>query len=464
MEMDARGNNTRIKRHLTVALTSILMLIGGLFSLNGWGQADRGSISGTLTDSTGAVIPGAQVSVTESATGVGYSGGTTNDHGAYQIVNLPIGKYSLVFKKEGFKQFDRNGITVSASQEAKVDVKLQVGGTSETVTVTSDAAVLDSYTGTESTSVQGSAIQELPLSIAGGRNAQAFAVMVVPSVNVGTGVNGDASSGISIGGSLSQSNNVMVDGVDADAGYQGGGAASSGWGNASPGVEAVREVQVQTSGIDAESSQTGGGTLQYELKSGTDKLHGSAFGFLTNEAFDANSWSNNYWMAYCNGAGAGSSGQCPAAVAATSTTPSVEGYEQLYRRPTDRLKDWGFSAGGPIWKHHTFIFGAYERYNQNTMAWGANETTVPTTNMLAGISASCLPMPVSLGLRRTRLQAAPALALPTHLPASPAPPGISMPPAIPSTTELSSTPRIPARCFRQHDSLRQHKRPGAGRH
>ena len=100
--MDARGNNTRIKRHLTVALTSILILIGGLFSLNCWGQADRGSISGTVTDSTGAVIPGAQVSVTESATGVGYSGGTTNDHGAYQIVNLPIGKYSLVFKKDGF--------------------------------------------------------------------------------------------------------------------------------------------------------------------------------------------------------------------------------------------------------------------------------------------------------------------------------------------------------------------------
>jgi hypothetical protein len=155
---------------------------------------------------------------------------------------------------------------------------------------------------------------------------------------------------------------------------KGGAAASSGWGNASPGVEAVREVQVETSGIDAESSQTGGGTLQYELKSGTDKLHGSAFGFLTNEAFDANSWSNNYWMAYCNGRGCGFQWAMPSCRAATSTTPSVEGYQQLYRRPTDRLRDWGFSGGGPIWKRHTFIFGAYERYNQNTMAWGANET------------------------------------------------------------------------------------------
>ena len=193
-------------------------------------------ISGVVADATGAVLPGVRVSVTDTSTGVDYSGSATNDRGVYQIVNLPVGKYSLMFRMEGFKQYEREGVTVSASQEAKVDVNLQVGGTSATVTVTSDAAALDSYTSTEATSVEGSAIQELPLSIAGGRNAQAFAVMVVPSVNVGTGVNGDASSGISIAGSLSQSNNVMVDGVDADAGYQGGGAASSGWGNASPGV------------------------------------------------------------------------------------------------------------------------------------------------------------------------------------------------------------------------------------
>jgi hypothetical protein len=294
MEMVAKRNNTRSKRPLTIVLMTMLMLFGGAFSPNGWGQADRGSISGTVTDSTGAVIADAQVSITDSATGVRFSGGNTNDNGVYQLLNLPVGKYTLAFERVGFKRYDRSGVTISASQQVKVDVKLQIGSITETVTVTSDAAVLDTYTGTESTTVQGSAIQELPLSIAGGRNAQAFAVMVVPSVNVGTGVNGDASSGISIGGSLSQSNNVMVDGVDSDAGYQGGGAASSGWGSASPGVEAVREVQVQTSGIDAESSQTGGGTLQYELKSGTDKLHGSAFGFLTNEAFDANSWSNNY--------------------------------------------------------------------------------------------------------------------------------------------------------------------------
>ena len=195
---------------------------------------------------------------------------------------------------------DQTPATTSVEQQVQADVRLTVGAASETVTVTGDAAVLDTTTGTESTSVAGTAIEELPLSIAGGRNASAFAVMVVPSVNNGVGVAGYATSGVTVANSLTQSNNVMVDGIDADAGYQGGAAASAGWGNASPGVEAVREVQVETSGIDAEASQTGGGTFQYELKSGTDQIHGSAFGFLTNEALDANSWSNNYWMAYCN--------------------------------------------------------------------------------------------------------------------------------------------------------------------
>src|ERR1035437_4780315 len=214
--MKSKRNRVPIERHFPIALIAILVLFAGLSCPYGWGQSDRGSISGTVVDPTGAVVSGVQVSITDSATGVDYPGSTTNDRGIYQIVNLPIGKYSLVFKREGFKQYDRNGITVSASQEAKVDVKLQVGGISETVTVNSDAAVLDSYTATEATSVAGSAIEELPLPIAGGRNAAAFAVMVVPTVNAGQGVAGYATSGISIANSLTQSNNVMVDGIDAD--------------------------------------------------------------------------------------------------------------------------------------------------------------------------------------------------------------------------------------------------------
>ena len=219
----------QLTRHLRIALIAILVLFAGFNSRNSWGQTDRGSISGTVLDPTGAAVGGVQVTIIDSVTKVQYSGSITNDRGVYEILNLPVGKYSLAYKRDGFKQVDRNGITVSAAQQVQVDVRLSVGAASETVTVTGDAAVMDTSTGTESTSVAGSAIEELPLSIAGGRNASAFAVMVVPSVNNGVGVAGYATSGVTVANSLTQSNNVMVDGIDADAGYQGGAAASAGF-------------------------------------------------------------------------------------------------------------------------------------------------------------------------------------------------------------------------------------------
>jgi hypothetical protein len=340
-------------RLITAALIAFLLVSASLLSPKGWAQADRGSISGTVVDPTGLPVKGVQVSITELVKGVSYTGSTTDDRGVYRIINLPIGTYSLSFKATGFKQYDQTGITLVAAQDARVDVKLQVGSVIETVTVTTDADLIDTYSATEATTVNALAIQELPLSIMGGRNAISFANMAVPTVGGGIVAN-----------SLTVSSNVMVDGVDADATLQGQ--------QQPPGVEAVQEVQVQTSGIDAEAAQTGGGTFQYELKSGTNQFHGSAFAFRTNEALDANHWDNNYWLAYCAAAGAGSSEQCPT------------DYKHVYKRPFDRLKDWGFSAGGPIWKKHTFVFGAYERYNQNTMAWAPNSITVPTSKMLSG--------------------------------------------------------------------------------
>ena len=156
--MEDRKDSMRIKgvyeRQLRARFIAILMLFGALFTLNGWGQADRGTISGTVVDPTGLAVSGVEISITESATGASYPGVITNDTGAYNIINLPLGKYSLLFQKQGFKQYNRNGITVSAAQQAKVDIKLQVGGSSETVTVTANATVVDSTTATEATSLQ----------------------------------------------------------------------------------------------------------------------------------------------------------------------------------------------------------------------------------------------------------------------------------------------------------------------
>src|ERR1022692_2948620 len=130
------------ERQLRATFIAILMIFGALFTVNGWGQADRGAISGTVVDPTGLPVSGVEISIIESATGASYPGAITNDTGAYNIINLPLGKYSLSFKRQGFKQYNRNGVTVSAAQQAKVDIMLLVGGSSETVTVTANAAVV----------------------------------------------------------------------------------------------------------------------------------------------------------------------------------------------------------------------------------------------------------------------------------------------------------------------------------
>ncbi len=363
--MDAHWKNTWLRSRAALVVL-MLVMAAWLLPTSAVGQTDRGSISGAVVDPKGLPVTGVQVLLTDTVTGVPYPLATTDGSGEYHFVNLPIGRYALVFTRDGFKRYERNGITVAVSQEAKVNAKLQIGGTSQTVTVTSDADLIDSSTATEATNVSGATIDELPTSIQGGRNIASFIPTIVPAVNT-------VGWGLSVGNSLTQSINTMVDGIDSDVGYEGT--------SQPPGFEAVRAVQVETSGIDAESAQTGGGTIQYELKSGTNELHGSAFGIITNEALDANSWSNNYFLGYCAASGAGSSEQCPA------------DYRNEYRRPNDRHTDWGFSAGGPIWKKHTFIFGAYERYNQNTFAWTANQTTVPTTQMLGGDFSQLLTAP-----------------------------------------------------------------------
>ncbi len=125
---------------------------------------------------------------------------------------------------------------------------------------------------------------------------------------------------------------TSVDGVSADSGIQGIVNA--------PGMDSIDQFQVQTSGISAASSQTGGGELMYELKSGTNSLHGSAFGLLANEDLNANDWATNYFLAQC--------------------APGDNACAAPYARPMFRYYDWGFSAGGPIWKKHTFIFGSYD--------------------------------------------------------------------------------------------------------
>jgi hypothetical protein len=325
-----------------------------------WAQVDRGSITGTVTDPTGAVIPGVSVSVVEAQTGVHYKGDTTTELGFYRILNLPIGSYTLLFERDGFKSYSRGGVTVSMAQNVTLNAKLAIGSRSDSVTVTADASYLSAQDATVSSTVTGEVITDLPLTADGGRDVRNFARSVVPTYSTVQG--SQLGYNNSIAGSQTVSQATSVDGVSADSGLYG---IVNG-----PGMDAINQFQVQTSGISAASAQTGGGELMFELKSGTNTIHGSAFGFVTNEWMNANTWDNKYWLSDCK--------------AGDTTSQCSSTWKKDYARPRNRYHDWGFSAGGPIWKNHTFVFGAYEKFHKMNMTYSANSQTVPTTKMLDG--------------------------------------------------------------------------------
>ena len=324
-------------------------------------QVDVATINGTVTDPSGAVISGVKVTATSVETGRQVFG-VSNEVGNYNIPNLPLGHYSLRFECSGFDIFERRGIQLQIGQTVAIDTTLTIGSAQQTVTVTADVPLADTEEPTISTNLTAKSMTELPLDVSGGRDVTTFAYSVVPTT---TGGNYSGH----IAGSQDSTKNVIVDGTDASAGLQGFVQVI--------GMESVQEMQVQTSGISAEAGGTGGGVLIMELKSGTNKYHGSAYGFLANADLNANAWDSNYFLSQC----ASGDSACRAA----------------YGRATDNFKDWGLSSGGPIWKNHIFAFGDFERYNQQQLQYGQQQATVPATAFLNGDFSALLSGPINDG-------------------------------------------------------------------
>ena len=325
----------------------------------GHAQINVGSINGTVTDSSNAVVVGVAVSVVNNATGVAYSA-LTNETGTYRIPELPTGTYSATFKKPGFSTINRTNIEIRIGQDVAINEVLAAGSINETINVTSDVPILETGRATVNLNLGSEALTDLPLDVTGGRDITAFAYSLA-ATTTGSNFSGH------IAGSQDMTKNVIVDGADAIAGLQGF--------IQSVGMESVKQFEIQTSGISAEGARTGGGNLVMELKSGTNKFHGSAYGFLANEILDANTWDNKYFLSQC--------------------APGDITCDNLYRRPLNRFYDYGFSAGGPIWKDHTFIFADFENYKQNEYTYQQNGQTVPTPAFLQGNFSSLLGAPLA---------------------------------------------------------------------
>src|SRR5208337_1886149 len=282
-------------------LLVVLMLVN---SRNAAAQANRASITGTVTDSTGAVVAGAEITATNTGTNVPTKA-VSNSDGIYVIPNLFPGQYSVEFKKGGFETLLRPTVTLGSTEVARLDAALKIGAVSETMTVTTDAPVLELERPSVGTNMKATVVNDLPLSIyGGGRFVETFAVDIP--------------------------GNSMQNG---------------------PSMEAVQELQAQTSGIDVQSSITGGGVIAMNLKSGTNKFHGSALLYGVNELFNANTWTND-----------------------NTNAPKAK----------QRAWDYAGSVGGPIFKNKTFFYGTFERYTQVDWRMSDYSSFVPTSDFLGG--------------------------------------------------------------------------------
>ncbi len=313
-------------------------------------QTETGSVYGSVSDPSGAVVPNATVNLidvdrgTETALATGKSG-------FYSFADVRPGHYRMEVEKSGFKLVRLDGLTVSVQDNLERNFRLEIGGASESVTVKADAVDVNTTDGSVSTVVDRHLIDNIPLN---GRTFQTL-IALAPGV-VLTPTAFDDQGQFSVNGQRADANYFTVDGVSANFGVTGyaplvqtaGGALPalgvSGGTNSLVSVDAMQEFRVQTSSYAPEYGRTPGGQVAIVTRSGTNAFHGTLFEYFRNSALDANDWFANY-----NG----------------------------LPKPAERQNDFGGVFGGPLLKDKTFFFFSYEGLRLRLPS--TQETVVPDT-------------------------------------------------------------------------------------
>jgi hypothetical protein len=299
-------------------------------------QVTGATLSGTVTDAAGLVLPSANVAIANQDTGINRTSVTGRD-GAYNVPDLPPGHYQITVTAPGFATFSRTGITLNVGAEQTVDVHMKVGQLTEQVTIDERAPTIELSSSELTSVVDSTTVRELPLN---GRSWTDLAALQPGVARLESSF--DASSGLdrglkgfgtqlSISGGRPVQNNYRLDGVNVND-YANGGPSNVLGG--ALGVDAVQEFSVITSNYTAEYGRTSGGVINAITKSGANFFHGSAYEFARNSIFDA----RNYFDYDPNG--------------------------NPYRAPFSR-NQFGGSAGGPILKDRLFFFGDYEGIRQS---------------------------------------------------------------------------------------------------
>ena len=265
----------------------VFVAISGI-SHYGWSQEVTASITGTVTDPSGAAVPGAKVTATSQERGETFSA-VTNDSGLYRIPQLPVGTYALKIEKSGFALVSHPPFVLTLNQVARVDVTMKVGQATETVEVTGAAPVLETETTQVSTIINAQTNDNLPLA---SRNYVQLTLLAPGSVSTDPSSfnNGNNTGGYGgrplINGNREQANNFLLDGMDNNQ-------VSDNLLGYTPAPDAIEEFNLITNNAPAEFGNFEGGIVNASIKSGTNAYHGDVWEFFRNDVLNANSWSNN---------------------------------------------------------------------------------------------------------------------------------------------------------------------------
>jgi len=252
-------------------------------------QLYSGSVTGVVSDPTGAVIPGAKVTLTDTTKGYAFTA-SSDAVGRYILRNLPPSNYRISVGAPGFKTSTRTGIVLDVGQNATVNVSMELGTTTQTVQVTGAPPLLDTQDSTTGQEVNRTYINDLPLVGRGVFDLAFLAPGVNPAPGNAFGSSGGVANNFTSNGGRNATSDILLDGVSTTDYEQNGGIIVPLY---TPSVDAVQEFKVQQNNFSAEIGFSGNTVLNVVLRSGTNQLHGSLYEFVRNQALDANNWFNN---------------------------------------------------------------------------------------------------------------------------------------------------------------------------
>jgi hypothetical protein len=303
------------------------LFFGSLLATATFAQS-TGGVGGTVTDTNGALVQGANIVVKNTATNLTRNA-VTNEDGRWTLTLLPVGIYEVTYEKEGFKKSVSRDVTVEAAVQRVVDATLEVGTTDVFVDVTTDQPLVQADSAAIARQISGDEVTKIPTS------TRSFTGLLSSEAGVSAelspvGVNGNGNISPSVNGTRTTSTSLFFNGIDATNITSNEGSLSD---NISPAPETLQEVKLQTSLYDASTGRSGGGNFQLVTKAGGNNVNGSVYYYLQNKAFNA----NEFFL-------------------------SEAGVE----KPRADRTETGFTLGGPIKKNKFFFFGGYQFTDANT--------------------------------------------------------------------------------------------------